>query len=264
MFGKYTNILITDPCLSRTLAGKSTNEALETLSAQFQQEIRKEEQQRQAMHDRISRGGSIARALESTEDRVGSMGNTLTKLKQQVADSEYKTEKATERLAQMEGQVSVLQGENRELRQQVADAHSRISALEQRSPRPRAPYDEVTYQASASQMEDLQRQIRELRKASEARDVEVEQLKRSKTPVQPTEGYHSSASTKLTMAKENANTIGYVRTSDESTLPWFADFATDLRALEAYAYPTCMHKEFSLLLTAVAMKCRLDQSCHKL
>ena len=228
-----------------------SEEAMAPVTRGIREQIARVEEERMKMEKRIARGGSIARALETADERINDLARQLRTSQDALA-------KAEAQLTEIQRELRTSKRENAELKMVTESMLRRIETLENRSPNPSpplCPQMDVNIAATESQLEDIRRQLRELKRRSEERDREVETIKIASLGRHQDSPY-VTANNKLAMAKENMLNVGYVRTSDATTLPIFTDFVGDLMQMEPYAYPTAMHSEFAPLLTAVASKCR--------
>ena len=216
------------------------------------------------LEQKLARGGSIARGLETATERTLAVEDRLARLEKENLELRglvsALSETATGRTLAAEDRLARLGKDNLELKGLVSALSERIATLEQRSPDPRrysqhtfaelAPAGNVQVQVSDEDMSKLRREMDELR-----REVKASSQIRAES-TSPFSAAAESAHA-ITYATTNAKTRDYIVTNNPTTLALFTEFGPTLAEMKPYGYPFSLHAEFSPFIVAVADRCRL-------
>lgn len=239
-----TKIADLQKCLAQI---KSIPHVSETTLQSLQAEIATATRSREVLEGRIAKGGSISRALENTEDRLGRMERKLCEVEADLAARKQ----LCERLA----------GENAALQMRLAVVEARLESVERRSPDAIPPHDPTlmsqVLQATAAPSH-TEEQLRTLRDELETLRQSVRVMSETRAATDPSDAAALTAN-KIKNAHAIAVARGFVNSSDPDVTPIFAVMTDEIAAFpEPYCFPNSMLKEMSPLIIAVAEKCRIN------
>ena len=253
-----------------------------TNAAALQTVINDLQEKTDALNRRVERGGSIARQIASAvereaalEDRVAILEKSNTGLTQEVGRLKKKLDTLELTLATLARQSPVPSNPEMDLRlerlqseleglknsrvapttggygsAELSELRKQVSELKASSAVP------IANRVAVSDLEELREQMRELK-----RNVNASVAARSQSTTGGRSSAPADAAHSIAFAQTSAAARGYVKTSEPSTLPLFAEFADDFISLTPYGYPYTMHGELTPLLMAVAELSRKD--CEK-
>ena len=253
-----------------------TNMSLANANA-LQTVIKDLQEKTDALNRRVERGGSIARQIASAVDREAALEDRVAILEKNNIELTQEVGRLKKNLNALERNLTTLSRQspapsNPEMDLRLEKLQSELETLKNSRVAPTtggygsAELSELRKQVSelkassavpianrASDLDELREQMRELK-----RNVNASVAARSHSTAGERSNAPADAAHSIAFAQTSAAARGYVKTSEPSTLPLFADFADDFITLTPYGYPYTMHGELTPLLMAVAELCRKD------